>query len=434
MWVYYVCYFLYLLQMAMVCTFLGYGFEPRKKTVKKWRVGAGLFLCNIPLATAKFIVNDAAIMVTIILIITLVDYVIYIHVRLEGSLIRKIIYVLFAFIGSLLSEFAVQVALGNELLRAGTFSYSHPVMMWYLIYLTLISVMIYIVFFQIWHKINAQTWFGSKMLFFYMIVPVSQMIMLWSTNKDTLAYNVEKGLTTTLGVVISILADVFLLYALMKKQRSSDAEVRLEEVKSVWEMEQNHYQNIENHREELAKIRHDLSEHFLVMKNLMDTGKYDKAKDMLNILQEDVSATKECIYCGDPVINALMAECEKQCREKGIKLDYDLQIIQPLKINPVAISSILSNLTRNAIKELARNDDEKILIVKIGVMGDYLNIRVDNTYLEHKIDANRKCYGLEIVKSLAEKYHGYFDVIKNDNVFSARVSVENIEESEPELL
>lgn len=101
---------------------------------------------------------------------------------------------------------------------------------------------------------------------------------------------------------------------------------------------------------------------------------------MLETLTDTVAATTEYLYCGDPVFNAIMGETEKACREKRIAFQYDLEIPQKLKLDPVAICSILSNLTRNAVAAAEMTErEEAFLSVKAAVKGDYLHICVENS-------------------------------------------------------
>lgn len=105
----------------------------------------------------------------------------------------------------------------------------------------------------------------------------------------------------------------------------------------------------------------------MVLQELLHQGEYEKAEKILETLTDTVAATTEYLYCGDPVFNAIMGETEKACREKRIAFQYDLEIPQKLKLDPVAICSILSNLTRNAVAAAEMTErEEAFLSVKAG--------------------------------------------------------------------
>ena len=182
------------------------------------------------------------------------------------------------------------------------------------------------------------------------------------------------------------LKDILLMMLLLRQQSMHEMEIHLNEVEKAWEVEQNHYREIEARREELAKIRHDISEQFIVMQELLRMKNYDKIEEMLNTLREYVSSTKEYVYCGDSVINAIMAENEKECIKNNVKLNYHFEIMQPLNINPVVICSIFSNLMRNALaatKEIADSDKASIDI-RAALKGDYLIVKVENSFVSKK--------------------------------------------------
>lgn len=112
---------------------------------------------------------------------------------------------------------------------------------------------------------------------------------------------------------------------------------------------------------------------------------------MLETLTDTVAATTEYIYCGDPVFNAIMGETERACREHKIDFQYDLEIPQKLKLDPVAVCSILSNLTRNAVAAAEMTERaEEFLTVKAAVKGDYLHICVENSRTQRKLPKRQK--------------------------------------------
>ena len=242
------------------------------------------------------------------------------------------------------------------------------------------------------------------------------------------------GVINIAGLLISMAADVILLVTLLRQQNMQEMTIRLSEMEKTWEVEQNHYWDIEARREELAKIRHDLSEQFMVIQGLLHKENYEKAVEMLDSLREYVASTKEYDYCADPVVNAIMVENEKLCVEKGIRFEYDLEIMQPLKIEPVAICSIFSNLMRNATAAAQKAEDRKksFVSIKAVVKGDYLHVKVDNFCTEEskKEKKRKKGYGMEILKAIAERYNGQMEVVSADDRYSIRISVENTEINE----
>ena len=115
------------------------------------------------------------------------------------------------------------------------------------------------------------------------------------------------------------------------------------------------------------------------------------------------------------------------CREHKIDFQYDLEIPQKLKLDPVAVCSILSNLTRNAVAAAEMTERaEEFLTVKAAVKGDYLHICVENSRTKKAPKkTERKGYGLEILRDLVERNHGQIDIQPGEGSFRVDVTVEN---------
>lgn len=242
-------------------------------------------------------------------------------------------------------------------------------------------------------------------------------------------------------------ADILLLYTLVRQQKMQGMSEQIDELTKAWETERNHYREIEDRRENLAKIRHDMNEHLNIIKELMKRGEYTKVNAMLDTLTEYVASTREKMYCGDPVVNAVMAENEKICKENGISLQYEFRIPKPLQMDAISICSIFSNLMRNAVtaarkaKEAAgeyasqqtegRNAGEIYVSVKAAVSGDYLHIITENSRIVEKKPLNaRKGYGKVIIKELVERHNGQMEIKESPDRYRTEITVENRRKTE----
>ncbi|MBQ9134764.1 MAG: sensor histidine kinase [Lachnospiraceae bacterium] len=429
-----VCYvinfMLWIIEVSICSAIIGNGFELKNKNIKRWKSIVGLILAQLPFMLMKYIFNYNDIIRNAGWILTAAACVVYLIIFYEGYVWQKLLFIVFEAIAACTSEMIVQILLQDELTKVDSTSFNEPFMIIYQIYCYMIMSLMYLLFLFVWKQFVAKGSYNLKIFFVFSIFPVSQIIMMTSINSKLYAEMTLAGIVNVLGLLISIAADVILLVTLLRQQSMQEMTIRISTMEKAWEMEQTHYRDIEARREELAKIRHDLSEQFMVIQELLHRKNYDKAMEMLDNLREYVAATKEYDYCADPVVNAIMAENEKLCAEKGIRFMYELEIGKPLKIEPVAICSIFSNLLRNAIAAAEKTTDkEKAFVsIKAVVKGDYLHIKADNSYTgeNKKEKKSRKGYGLEILKTLAEKYNGQMEIILSDEKYSTRMSVENM--------
>lgn len=429
---YIICYGLWVLDRVVSSTIIGFGFETKKEDAKRWKYILGLFLVQLPFITLKFLFNWNSVVRSVGWILTVTASTLYLIFKFKGYIWQKILFVLFEVICCCMAEWMTQLLLQDILLQIEGLYFNQPIMVIYITFVEILFAIFFLFFMLMWKKFILKKGYDLKVFFIFIIFPISQIIMLSNVNFRILSEMTPANMAAVFSLVLGIVADVLLLFLLLRQQSMHEMEVKLAGVEKAWQVEQNHYRDIEARREELAKIRHDISEQFIVMQELLHQENYDKVMTMLNTLQEYVASTKEYVYCGDPVVNAIMAESERECKKKGVVLDYNFEITQPLKINPVVICSIFSNLTRNALAAVDEVEDKSkvTIMVKAAIKGDYLFIRVDNSFSGKKKEKNRKGYGLDILRTIVEKYHGQMDVVTENNIYSTRITVENVEMNE----
>jgi len=434
MFCYIINFVLWMLNLFICNAIICFGFEFKNKKKKRWQGIVGLSLAQFPFLVLKYLFNENDMIRNVAWILTTIACFVYMIIAFEGYLWQKLLFIVFEAICCVVSETIIQLIMQEELIKLEDFSFNQPIMVLYLMYGVLLISVLFLLFLFVWKRIFSKGSYNLRIYFVFCIFPISQIIMMTSVNVKIYKEMQLAGMINIVGLLVSIAADVLLLVTLLRQQSLHEMEIRLSETEKAWEVEQNHYRDIESRREEFAKIRHDLTEQFIVIQELLHKKEYEKAGEMVGTLQEYVLSTKEYTYCADPVINAILAENEKLCREKSVLLDYDLEILQPLKLNPVVICSIFSNLMKNAIAAASKveKDKQPTVSVKAAVKGDYLHIRVDNTYTEAMTEEKRerKGYGLSILRTIAEKYNGKMEVLTENCKYSTRMSVENMEKNE----
>ena len=430
--VYITNYFLCFIQIIFNHTIIAYGFETKKSSMKKWQVILILSAVIAPLAAIKLIINITLMLKTSIVFLPHIVTLVIMHIFLKGSLWKKLFFVIMESVCSFLVElFLIAFCNIDFITSKNQLNYGHPALTYFLVNLNVFSTLLFFIFLVLWKKLIRRERFKGKTLLLFSIFPLSQIVLIYSINMGLYDMNSPRGITFMVGVLISIIANLILLYALLNQQNMYELDLRLNAIQKAWDVEQNHYEEIEARREELAKIRHDLNEQFYVIDELISTNNIDKAQQMLHTLREYVDSTKEYVYCGDPVVNAILEENQRFCDEKNIELTYDLQIPKPLLIEPVSTCSLFSNLLRNAIAAASDVTVKRPCIsIKATVNGDYLHVRVDNDYVKTKkrlSKESRKGYGLDILQSIADKYNGQMETEATDNLYSVRIFIENIE-------
>ena len=424
---YMMCILLWIAYLWLDCMVVGYAFEPRKDNVGQAGIILGLMAAQLPAAAAKFLFNDYVMVRYGAMLAIGIITVVYAAIFLKGTFGQKILFMVCEYLIAMLAEMLSIGILNKYMEQKPQLSYYTPTMVLLLSVVLSVTAIFFLVFLVVWKKIVEKESFDVSIIIVFSVFPVSQLLMITAINEQAF-----RNMTLYTGwilaaAILGSVADGVLLYTLLRQQQLQELKLRLSEVQSTWEMARNHYHEIETRREEFAKIRHDMRNQQMVLQELLHQGEYEKAEKMLETLTDTVAATTEYIYCGDPVFNAIMGETERACREHKIDFQYDLEIPQKLKLDPVAVCSILSNLTRNAVAAAEMTErQEAFLTVKAAVKGDYLHICVENSRTKKAPKkTERKGYGLEILHDLVERNHGQIDVQPGEGSFRVDITVEN---------
>lgn len=402
-----------------------FAFDAKNEEIKRWKLIAGLVAVRVPFTICKFFYNSNAGIRTLCIFVAMLGMIIYAHLLLKGYLWQKVLFVILEVVCSFFAEMCVQIIWNDKFAQYDTLSLDMPFMLQMNVYIYMFLTILYVMCLFLWRKVLRKA-YDLRVFLLFSVFPVSQILLVSSINDKIYTGITASGVITICGFFIGILSDIMLLYILLKQQSMQEIKVRIVQMQMAWDAEHAHYEEIESRRNELAKIRHDLNDHFIVIKELLNSGENGKANEMLDTLIDYVMSTKEYAYCADPIVNAVLNENEMICKERGIAFTYGMQITAPLKLNPVVVCSIFSNLLKNAVAGAtdALEDSQKAYIdVKSQADDAYLHVMVQNSYSTKKVKKKRKGYGQEILQKIADQNDGQMEIRKDNEIYEVSISV-----------
>ena len=260
----------------------------------------------------------------------------------------------------------------------------------------------------------------------FLIFPISQLFMVAGDYSITKSTNVFGSA----GFLLSIVADIVLLFVLIRGSKKEQVEKELEELKYLKELETERNEMVEKSHQELYRMRADFENKIAEIVKSMESGNQQYASQGMDELQKELDETKGNIYCQNPIVNAVVSEKRKEGKEKNIRLETQLMIPRKLEVEPLHICSIFSNLLDNAIEAVESYEGvENIIYVDSALKGNYLFVKVKNpstkNYVNRKRRKNRG-YGTQILADIADKYDGKYEVSFEDDVYSAVVMVKAV--------
>lgn len=255
----------------------------------------------------------------------------------------------------------------------------------------------------------------------------SQILICVSMFDMGLRVKITTALTVMelLAVIACFLCDFLLLRYIhqLENHHQIVMEKRIAELQLRSQIE--HYDQLVSTIDDVGKLRHDVNNQLQTIYALLNSGETQIARTETDALQARWNAIHMERYCANRLLDALVSEKEKTCNAKMITLDIDLDVPEGISLEGLDLCSLFSNILDNAIHAASavKNGTRKISLDAFWDSGR-LSITASNTYdpnLPKESPTIGHGYGLQIIKSIAEKYHGGIDVITKDNLFTISV-------------
>lgn len=211
------------------------------------------------------------------------------------------------------------------------------------------------------------------------------------------------------------------------------------------DMEKTHYERIDKANQVYRKHLHDMHHYFNQFRNLAIRGDVERIIKIVEEVEGKLKADERgIIYCGDAIINVLLAEYHQRAKENGIDMKvfledglYFSQISDGDKI------SMFGNLLANALEAAGQCREQERRISVNMYMGNtyFLIARIENTYvskihnegghfLTTKKNKDDHGLGIKIVKELAERYGGTLELRSEEGFFTATLMISSYQEAE----
>ena len=248
------------------------------------------------------------------------------------------------------------------------------------------------------------------------------LLILWMELIFPMAYILVTGQATAAALIISVVmllgyvvVSLTLIHMFRQIQQGTEAQVTAKRTQDALAFQISYYNQIHDHIASIRKIRHDMKNEIQATLYLLEDGQIDRAKRQLTELAQSVNATGYDRFTGHAVVDAVISAKQSECRQKGIGLQVDGQIPEDIPFSGVDLCSVFSNLLDNAI-QASQGTDAGVVAMHVKYLHPRLLVACENPVSREEASEKKAAaldaehgWGLEILKSLAEKYAGGMD-------------------------
>lgn len=180
--------------------------------------------------------------------------------------------------------------------------------------------------------------------------------------------------------------------------------------------------------EELRSFRHDMKQHYLLEKTLLEAENYKELERYCNENLDFISRKGIISNTGNIYVDSIINYKVDVASRLGIDIIADVNVPRDAELDAEDLCICLGNLLDNAIEASEVLTGEKLIKVKIStdkrnlffnIVNQYESIKKENgRYLTRKKNSKNHGMGLMIAEKIANKYKGTLEIIDSNGEFS----------------
>lgn len=257
---------------------------------------------------------------------------------------------------------------------------------------------------------------------------VSALMIIMKVNSDNLT-------GALISIIILFVINIFVFYLYDALMKSYDEKME----KALLQQQNRAYLNqlevIKQSQENLKEFRHNVKNHVLSLKTLIENNDNNAATHYLNSVFNSIDIPDEYSKSGNNEIDSILNYKLNKANTFGIKTDININVPEKLNIRPFDLSVVFGNLLDNAI-EAACKCNEKRIKISAELDRNVLYINISNSFdgklsykggkfVSTKVDAENHGMGINSVQKSLEKYKGAMELHHSDNMFFVDVLLYN---------
>lgn len=297
--------------------------------------------------------------------------------------------------------------------------------------LILPNIFLFLIFHIISHKFKVENLQHTRTYLFVLYIPFLLLIIMsqiisttgYGSGNTIIANNdhfvsVYNHYQILLLYLFSLLCLFILLYAYRKLISYLEEEKQNLLLEQQLET-QKIYTNETKLRYELTRsFRHDLTNHIIVLKGLIENHETNKAAQYLSHFEKAADKLTYSTKTGNIAVDVLLNNKLALAQQIGIHIICDVNLPKNINVDDFDLCILFSNALDNAIKACNQiNSDNKWIDMRAKRNHDFLIIDIINSCSEFEAFKNGKGIGLANISAVSEKYNGTIHIDKTPKTF-----------------
>ena len=250
------------------------------------------------------------------------------------------------------------------------------------------------------------------------IVPIKANILMLIASMSTILY-----ISTLLIMIDKMVLNKQLLYNVQLSKAQLDVQFE-------------HYKSLVENTKHTKRLKHDMKNHIMCIKNLIEQDKLDEVKSFIGEINNLLNSDKNIISTGNTIVDAIVNDKAIIAQSRDIKFEFSGCLPSDNFISPFDISTIFCNAIDNAI-EASGKSDAPFVKIEVFSQGDCLIINISNsvnknisvagnTIATTKSNSSEHGLGLLNIKESVEKNKGELSLRCKNEIFTLDILFRSI--------
>ena len=262
------------------------------------------------------------------------------------------------------------------------------------------------------------------------VLPFTSVFIIVLLYRYSLIVNI-KGyqLCTLIAAAALVLSNLLVLYVIKKQETYYIIQERLAFAETQIKNQLAHYSELYIQQEELKKFRHNIKNYYISLISALETMPPEEAVAYLKEKTNMEIFKEKTVNSGHPVIDAIIQTKSAVAKRKNINIESTIKLTKTIYIDELELGVLIGSALDNAIEAVSASEElrNKTIVLRIISSGEMLSIEMSNPTKENvdiqnikttKKDSANHGYGLNSIKSIADKYNGNLTLSCKDNYFT----------------
>lgn len=284
---------------------------------------------------------------------------------------------------------------------------------------------LFCMFFQL-HPICPRTKLPRSYWLSFLLAPFSLVLCLeWFTQKYASVAD-PTALRAYICLTFSLFVTYYLSYIIIQNYESM---INTSFLNLKLQLQVDYMKQSSSMITQVRKERHELKNNYFYIQSLIKSGKYNELERFLDVEMGQRFTLLEEFNTGNKLVDYILTQKVNEARSSDIHIMVNALLPSQLSVAENDLCALLLNLLDNAI-EASIKEKQRDIHVAIGIAKQYLSVQIKNLSSENimeknpqlltgKADAAHHGLGLQIVRSIVNKYDGMFETCMENGYFLA---------------